>query len=137
MNLAYYNELGEMLAREQLCLLRANKLPLAFPAGRELHAQEEGGFFTIHFDGGEASFDKQTGRMRRFAYKGKDLLNPDPASGEKGFFPNIYRAPIDNDMNIRKSWENRAITAMKPNYSPCAQRRIRWCPKVRSNQTTM
>ena len=105
MNLAYYNELGEMLAREQLCLLRANKLPLAFPAGRELHAQEEGGFFTIHFDGGEASFDKQTGRMRRFAYKGKDLLNPDPASGEKGFFPNIYRAPIDNDMNIRKSWE--------------------------------
>ena len=55
--------------------------------------------------GGEASFDKQTGRMRRFAYKGKDLLNPDPASGEKGFFPNIYRAPIDNDMNIRKSWE--------------------------------
>ena len=105
MNLAYYNEAGELLAREQLCLLRANRLPLSFPAGKELHAQEEGGIFAIRFDGGEALFDKQTGRMTRFTYQGKELLNASPASGEKGFFPNIYRAPIDNDMNIRKAWE--------------------------------
>lgn len=105
MNLAYYNEKGELLAREQLCLLRAKKLPLAFAAGKAISAQEEGGRFTVRFDEGEASFHRQTGRMTRFTYRGRELLNAAPASGEKGFFPNIYRAPIDNDMNIRKTWE--------------------------------
>ena len=105
MNFTYYNEEEETLAAEQLTLLQAKKLSLAPPAGRTLSAQEEGGSLVIHFDEGEAAFDPKTGRMERYSYRGKALLNPAPASKEVGFFPNIYRAPIDNDMNIRKSWE--------------------------------
>lgn len=105
MNFSYYHEEGDLLAREQLCLLRAKKLPIAIPAGKRLSVQEEGGRVLIRFDEGEAEFDRQTGRMTRFTHRGRELLNPAPASGEKGFFPNIYRAPIDNDMNIRKAWQ--------------------------------
>lgn len=105
MNFTYYDENGDALASEQLTLLRAKKLALAPAAGQTLSSEEAEGRFTIRFDNGEAIFNTKTGRMERYTYCGKELLNPAPASQEPGFFPNIYRAPIDNDMNIRKSWE--------------------------------
>lgn len=111
MNFSYYNEADELLAQEQLCLMRAQKLPLALPRGKTLGAREEAGRLEICFDNGKASFDLATGRMVRFTYQGRDLLNPAPVSGEPGFFPNIYRAPIDNDMNIRKAWEKAGYDA--------------------------
>lgn len=105
MNFTYYNENGDALATEQLTLLRAKKLVLTPEADQAISAREEDGRFTVRFDGGEAVFNTKTGRMERYVYQGKALLHPAPASGETGFFPNIYRAPLDNDMYIRKSWE--------------------------------
>lgn len=105
MNFTYWNKNGDALATEQLTLLRAKKLAFAPEAGQAISAREEDGRFIIRFDSGEAVFNTKTGRMERYSHRGNELLNPAPASGEAGFFPNIYRAPIDNDMNIRKSWE--------------------------------
>lgn len=49
-------------------------------------------------------FDKELCNVESYCIDGNELLNTKPASGEKGFLPNIYRALLDNDIQKKNSW---------------------------------
>ena len=59
---------------------------------------------TVRFDGGEAVFSSESGYLTSLIKNGVQYLNTEPASGTAGFVPNVFRAPLDNDMNIREKW---------------------------------
>ncbi|MEG1647046.1 MAG: glycoside hydrolase family 2 TIM barrel-domain containing protein, partial [Clostridia bacterium] len=48
-------------------------------------------------------FDKKSGFLTDYVINGVSLLNQTP-SQYLGIMPVLYRAPLDNDMNIKKSW---------------------------------
>ncbi len=58
----------------------------------------------ITFDNGSMIFDKKTGFINSYVYKGHEMINPFPLGDFKGFVPQFYRAPLDNDRNICKYW---------------------------------
>lgn len=78
----------------------------------------------VTFEKGELIYNKITGEFESYIYNGKQLINSIPLSQSKGFAPSLYRAPLDNDMYLRKGWEKkgldklsfRNITAVKNAY---------------------
>lgn len=52
---------------------------------------------------GKLVFSKVTGMLESYIIGGKELINQSPAFS-KGFFPNIYRAFLDNDTRYRDKW---------------------------------
>ncbi|MDC1105241.1 glycoside hydrolase family 2 TIM barrel-domain containing protein [Prolixibacteraceae bacterium] len=48
------------------------------------------------------SFDKTSGTMDQLSYHGKQLIYKDKLSTQKGVFPQIYRAPLDNDSHFKR-----------------------------------
>lgn len=72
----------------------------------KISVESDGNRVTVGFDGGKAVFCAECGRLVSYEKKGKEYLNQAPASGIKGFEPNVYRAPLDNDMYIKKNhWD--------------------------------
>lgn len=60
---------------------------------------------TVNFDSGFVKFNRQTGEMTEYCVNGKNYLNETPASGKKGFAPNLTRASLDNDsFGFPKLW---------------------------------
>ncbi|MDR1906308.1 MAG: DUF4981 domain-containing protein [Clostridiales bacterium] len=62
---------------------------------------DDGTVLTVKFKGGRLTFDKKNGRMTSLKYKEREYLNTNPESGITGFYPSVYRAPLDNDNIIR------------------------------------
>lgn len=49
-------------------------------------------------------FNTDTGRITSWLYKGRELVNQTPAYYEKGINPELFRAPLDNDMYLAANW---------------------------------
>lgn len=64
------------------------------------------GEIRAEFSSGHAVFSVGTGYLREYTVGGKNLINLNPINrfGQASYV-NIYRAPHDNDMNIRKQWQ--------------------------------
>ncbi|NLA77353.1 MAG: hypothetical protein GX851_05935 [Clostridiales bacterium] len=97
-----YLDGDEVIALEQLELQRAAAvLPKA--QGEKINVSSERGIVTVKFDGGSMKFERSSGAAVSYTVGGKEILNKAPA-GEKGFFPNVFRALIDNDMWFGQNW---------------------------------
>ncbi|MDR3293627.1 MAG: hypothetical protein LBT20_05945 [Clostridiales bacterium] len=57
---------------------------------------------TVKFKGGSTVFDRERGLMTSLKYKEKEYLNLAPEGGLTGFYPSVFRAPLDNDNMIKK-----------------------------------
>lgn len=58
----------------------------------------------VYFERGHLVFNGTTGQIEDYVVDGVPLLHPDP-EGEVGPAVALYRAPLDNDMNLRRNWE--------------------------------
>lgn len=63
----------------------------------------------VHFDDGEFVFDTKSGRAVSYIKNGKQYINTAPFGDGIGFGLSVYRAPIDNDMNIKRMHSRLAL----------------------------
>lgn len=96
LNISYTDEKGFIVASEQLTL---QDVPFAVEkvTNESLTVMESSDNIGISFDDGKAVFSKKTGELLSYGKGGIELINPSPADKTKGFLPNVFRAPIDND----------------------------------------
>ncbi|MCR4616417.1 MAG: DUF4981 domain-containing protein [Clostridiales bacterium] len=106
---------GEEIAAEQIILNECDR-KIKFAKGKILNAEDLNGVLTVNFDKGAVVFDKAAGTVINYRYNGTEFINKNPAEGCKGFLPNIYRAPLDNDIiriNLIKQGFDKCRTVLK------------------------
>jgi beta-galactosidase len=94
----------ESIAKQQLCIARK-----PFVAGAESSAagaaeiKETDGAFVISYadGGGSVVISKYSGNIEQITRGKTDYLSKNPKDGIVGIYDGIYRAPIDNDRNIK------------------------------------
>ena len=117
LNFYYVDKNGFEIAKEQL-LLKAYKAHNGVRNDGKVTVLETDESVGISYDDGKIVFSKQTGEMLSYSAKGIELINPSPADGFKGFLPNIYRAPIDNDSHgATTKWNAKALEKAKPEFA--------------------
>lgn len=89
---------GHMLGFDQLLICKEQKELKALVKQEGLSFQEESRFIQIKGTDFSYEFDKRLGQFASFVYQNQELLN-------KPMEYNIWRAPTDNDRNIRLLWE--------------------------------
>ena len=90
----------EVVANEELPRLKA------LSTGGGAAATDESGILTVRFEGGFVRFDKSTGAVAGYSSCGTEYLADLPAkSGSGRIYTNIYRAPTDNDMYLKRGWK--------------------------------
>ena len=74
--------------------------------GKDIVVTEKDTFILINFDNGELIFNKTLGCISSYKVGDINYLVDKPLKqNQKGnFYTNIYRAPIDNDMYVKKKW---------------------------------
>lgn len=58
-------------------------------------------------------FNTRTGRITSWRYKGCELVSQSPAYYTKGINPELFRAPIDNDMYLSRNWYKYGLQDMR------------------------
>ena len=95
-NIAYYD--GEnRCALEQSVLSDAAKFTKGLAIKGDFAISDENKVLTISFENGSVSFDKKTGELVSYKKNNCEFINTNPATGKKGFMPNVVRASLDND----------------------------------------
>lgn len=59
----------------------------------------------VYFNSGELIFDTSSGEVVSYKKDGREYINTAPLGGSKGFGIGIFRAPIDNDLYIKRVWK--------------------------------
>lgn len=117
LNFYYVDKTGFEIAKEQL-LLKAYKAHNGVRNDGKVTVLETSDSVGISYDDGKIVFSKQTGEMLSYSAKDVELINPSPADGFRGFLPNIYRAPIDNDSHgATTKWNAKALEKAKPEFA--------------------
>ena len=104
----YYNGDFEV-AREQIILNNKYSVKPTEKSDFIIKAENSENKLAVTFEKGELIYNKITGEFESYIYNGIQFVNSIPLSQSKGFAPSLYRAPLDNDMNLRKGWENRGL----------------------------
>ncbi len=101
------------ISREQIVL---NDVSVTYELHKtgKIGIESDGRKVRVHFDGGTALFRADKGRLVSFIKNGKEYINQTPAGGKKGFVPNVFRAPLDNDRNIAEDWKKLGLDAVEP-----------------------
>ncbi len=96
------------IAQEQIIL---NDIPAAIPSyeNGSINVTYDNSKTTVHFDKGTATFDDCSGKLVSYIINGTEYLNQFPASGKPGLSPNVFRAPTDNDRNIKSVWARHSL----------------------------
>ena len=98
-----YSEGNAFIAKEQIVI--KNDFVCDTPSSKaKAKFVADGDCVKILLDKGDITFDGKTGFIESFRYSEKELINKKPAFC-KGFYPNIFRALLDNDASPRESWE--------------------------------
>ncbi len=95
-NIAYYDG-DNRCAIEQSVLSDAAKFTNDLAIQGEFAISDENKVVTVSFDNGSISFDKKTGEIISYKKNDCEFFNMSPATGKKGFVPNVVRASLDND----------------------------------------
>lgn len=104
----YYN--GDFkVAREQIILNSKYSVKPTEKSDFIIKAENSENKLAVTFEKGELIYNKITGEFESYIYNGIQFVNSIPLSQSKGFAPSLYRAPLDNDMNLRKGWENKGL----------------------------
>ena len=74
--------------------------------GRKIEVNTIGSLVKIAFDGGSITFDEKTGALVDYRVGDTSILADKPLKqGYYGrLYQNVYRAPTDNDMYVKKAW---------------------------------
>ena len=98
----YYN--GEVcFASEQIVLSDAYKANTIAESNAPNVSHSEKKLF-ISTDKFEIVYNTENCVLESYVYNGHQLFNQSPLSTERGFNPELYRAPLDNDMYLSKNW---------------------------------
>ena len=104
-NLDYYDGIRPV-AFEQIRVCEALTEIKRMGRGRKIDLKLVGKHVVIEFDGGSITFDEETGMIIDYRIGDTPLFAYRPA--KEGYFgrlySNVYRAPTDNDMNVKKEW---------------------------------
>ncbi len=60
-------------------------------------------------DNFEIIFNTASGILESYIYNGSQMFNRMPFGKARGFVPELYRAPIDNDRNIERKWKAKGL----------------------------
>lgn len=103
----YFNGENE-IAEEQIVL---NDKYIANAAENTLKpsVSNSEGRIIISFNGGSLTFNLKTGEFESYIYHSKELLNQIPLNQMRGFLPDLYRAPLDNDMYMKVLWNMQGL----------------------------
>lgn len=63
----------------------------------------------IHFENGRLIFDTKTGFIESYMKNGNEFVNSAPFGNHTGFGPTVFRAPLDNDMYLKKAWNRKRL----------------------------
>ncbi|MCD7828124.1 MAG: hypothetical protein LUG85_06280 [Clostridiales bacterium] len=102
----------EEVSRDQI-ILTDIPVPFNIHDSGKIAIESDGAEVTVKFDGGRAVFGCEWGNLISYVKNGKEFINQNPAGGIKGFIPNVFRAPIDNDMNIKANWHKLKLDNIK------------------------
>lgn len=91
------------VSREQLTL---NDVPVSYELSRKgkICVESDGETAKVIFLGGEAVFNCKDGNLISLKKNGAEYINQNPACGTRGFVPNVFRAPLDNDRPFKDMW---------------------------------
>ena len=67
----------------------------------------------VYFNSGELIFDTSSGEVVSYKKDGREYINTAPLGGSKGFGIGIFRAPIDNDLYIKRVWKKLELETEK------------------------
>ncbi|MGI6593750.1 MAG: glycoside hydrolase family 2 TIM barrel-domain containing protein [Christensenellales bacterium] len=105
LHLDYFDK-DKIVATEELRINEAlSQIQLSH--GKDLTVTEKDTFILINFDNGELIFNKTLGCISSYVVGDIKYLAEKPLKqNSKGnFYTNIFRAPTDNDRNIRRVWD--------------------------------
>lgn len=100
---------GFEVASEQLVKLEENKQLRPSGDGEPCKVETSQDKVIVLFDGGEFVFDTKSGRVVSYVKNGEQYINTSPMGDGLGFGLSVYRAPIDNDMNIERMHSKLAL----------------------------
>ena len=93
-----------LVAAEQIELSRGRLAAPKVSSGKiSAHNSEHKVF--VDFDKGSMIFDKKSGFIESYIYNSTEFINQSPLADYKGFGLQLYRAPLDNDMNLNALWK--------------------------------
>ncbi|MBR3815907.1 MAG: hypothetical protein IKJ27_04195 [Clostridia bacterium] len=102
-NFIYKNKEGIEIAKEQIALNEVVK-EFCEPDGKAVTFTDRNGKITVVFENGSAVFSKGDGKLISYIIGGKEMLYNDD-----GLKPQLYRAYLDNDRNIVKTWKKQNL----------------------------
>ena len=103
----YYND-GFEVANEQIVLNDEYKAE-GIAAGKVPEVETSEGNLFIIGDNFELVYNSKMGEFLSYVYNGKQLINQCPLGFARGFTPELYRAPLDNDMYMKKAWLRKGL----------------------------
>ena len=98
----YYFDGDDEIAFEQIALKEEYEFKPE-KSKSKLSLNSDGEISTLAFEGGSISFSNKTGMLESYISNGTEFINSSPAFA-KGFVPNIFRAPLDNDARQLDKW---------------------------------
>lgn len=104
-NIAYYD--GETrCALEQAVISDNARFTKSLSLAGSYSVNDDKKVLNINFDGGKLTFDKKSGELVSYVKNSCEFININPATGKKGFVPNLVRASLDNDSyGYKKPWD--------------------------------
>ena len=106
-NITYKSDEG-FIADEQITIKNDYVCSIPSSKGKAKLAVDDSSV-TVTFNNGSIAFNGKTGFIDSFRFAEKELINKKP-SFCKGFYPNIFRALLDNDAAQRDSWRKAGYT---------------------------
>lgn len=113
-----YSDGEHIVAIEEIELAKG-ELAVDIKKSKAPQVQESEKRLFITLDNGSMIFNRATGFIDSYIYKGNEFINQVPASDFKGIGIQLYRAPLDNDMYIRKAWDRYRLDAQSTFINRC------------------
>lgn len=101
----YYDGDFEIACEQVSMFIGGASATMIFANGDAPEVNKSENKYFIYIDGGKIVYNNKTGFIERYVKNDREYLNGAPFGNFSGFGVDIYRAPIDNDMNIRKKWD--------------------------------
>lgn len=123
------------VAREQIIISASYKA--ASPADvansaadGEVTIDESESRIIVGFKKGSLTFNLKTGEMESYIYNSKELFNQIPLGSTRGYAPNLYRAPLDNDMNMKFLWHKEGLNHLARVSKKCSYEKQGGCAVI-------
>lgn len=105
---SYYDG-DNLIAEEQIVLNDTYKCKELKSSSEAPDIRNSEGRIIVSFDNGELIYNNATGEIESYVFNSKQLINQIPLNAARGIIPQLYRAPIDNDMYLNKAWIRKGL----------------------------